>query len=500
MLILEKKSFITVGMNKSLFISGMWRDGRGEPFTSKNPATGETLWEGAEATQEDIAESVLAARAAFPAWSRLSFPKRLSYLNDYGTSLKKKKKELAEAISQETGKPLWESVQEIESMLAKIEISIDAIQVRCPDVQIAADLYTHHKPHGVIAIFGPFNFPGHLPNGHLVPALLAGNTIVFKSSPLTPKVSSLIVECLSHLPEGVISLVQGGAKTGHHLATHPQIDGLFFTGSFHTGSLLLETLGRHPEKILALEMGGNNPLIVSDTPDLEAAAYLTIQSAYLTSGQRCSCARRLILLEGKTSEEFLKVLTHMTSSIQVGSYLSQPEPFMGPVINQESADRLLNAQATYGAEGGKCLVEMCRLKGELPFLSPGLMDVTEVSHRKDEELFGPFLQVIRVPNFEAALHEANQTAFGLTAALVSGSREKFEQFFHTVRAGVLNWNYPTTGASSRAPFGGVGKSGNFRPSGYYAASYCSYPIASMERELLLLPKEVAPGITLLAKT
>lgn len=468
------------------YIDGEWRKGREE-----------------EATKEEVEEAVLAARRGFPAWKKLSLEERAHYLHLFEENLKENQKELAETISQESGKPLWESQGEVLSMIQKIGASIAAYQERCPEKEIqleSATLHVQHKPHGVLAVFGPFNFPGHLPNGHIVPALLAGNTVVFKGSEYTPGVSEKVVRCWKGLPKGVLNLVQGGAKTGHHLIVHPQIDGLLFTGSYKTGALILDSLKLHPEKILALEMGGNNPLVVTDVSDLEAAAYLTIQSAFITAGQRCTCARRLILPEGREGDEFLKVLVHMSASIQAGPYTMRPEPFMGPVISLHSAELLLNAQATLGALGGKCLLEMRPLVENTPLLSPGIMDVTQVAHRKDEELFGPFLQVIRVPSFEAAIQEANHTSYGLVAALFSRSKLKFQQFYQEVRAGVINWNTPTTGASGKAPFGGIGKSGNHRPSAYYAADYCSYPVASMEREEIYIPKQLTPGITFLART
>ncbi len=487
-------------MRESHFISGSWVEGFGEPFRSLNPATQSTLWEGRQATPDEVHEAVSAAREAFPKWSALNFEKRLSFLKEYEKTLKENNSQLVEAICQETGKPKWESTQEVNAMIGKIDVSVEAYRERCPDKAVTSTLHTRHKPHGVAAVLGPFNFPAHLPNGHIVPALLAGNTVVFKSSDYTPLVAETMMRCLSSLPRGVINLVQGKETTGHSLAIHPQIDALFFTGSHKTGALLLDAFRHHPEKILALEMGGNTPLIVTETNDLEGAAYLTIQSAYLTAGQRCSCARRLIVPTGKEGDEFLKILTHMVASIQVGPYTDQPEPFMGPLIDLGITEKLLNAQATYGAEGGDCLVEMTPLKAELPFLTPGLMDVTEVHHIVDEELFGPFLKVTRVPNFETAIKEANRTRYGLAAGLISSNPEKYHRFYREVRAGVINWNHPTTGASSRAPFGGLGNSGNFRPGGYYAADYCSYPVASMEQETLHIPRQIAPGITFLAKS
>ena len=486
------------------YIDGEWIEGQGEGFSSQDLAKGELIGSGKQALKEEVEKAVSAARKSFPGWRKLSFEERVGYVRLFEENLKNSQSELAELISQETGKPLWESHSEISSMLQKIETSLTAFQERCPEKELKSSptttLHIQHKPHGVLAVFGPFNFPGHLPNGHIVPGLLAGNTIVFKGSEYTPGVSEKMVHLWNGLPKGVLNLIQGGPITGHHLIAHPQIDGVLFTGSYKTGMIILDSLKLHPEKIIALEMGGNNPLVVHDVSDLEAAAYLTILSAFLTAGQRCTCARRLIIPEGKEGDAFLKVFVQMSTSIKTGLYKMQPEPFMGPVISIASAERLLNIQATLGAQGGKCLLEMRPLDTNVSLLSPGIMDVTAVLHRKDEEIFGPFLQVVRVPSFEAAIVEANHTAYGLVAALFSRSKTKFHQFYQEIRAGVINWNTPTTGASGKAPFGGIGKSGNHRPSGYYAPDYCAYPVASMESEEICIPKQPISGITSLART
>jgi succinylglutamic semialdehyde dehydrogenase len=479
------------------YIDGKWEEGLGEESLSHNPATGEVIWQGKEATREECETAIVAARNAFETWRKLSLEERIAHLKNFETNLRVGQAKLANTISKESGKPLWESLQEVDSMIAKIAFSIEAYQKYRHEEFLAlkdSTLAIHYKPHGVVAVFGPFNFPGHLPNGHIVPALLAGNTIVFKGSELTPGVSELMIRYWQGLPQGVINLVQGGAKTGHLIATHSQIDGIFFTGSYATGQVLSESLKLHPEKMMALEMGGNNPLVVSEIADYEAAAYITLQSAFLTAGQRCSSARRLIIHEGQEGEEFLKVLIEMASTLRVGPYTLSPEPFMGPVITPLSAEKLLNAQATLGTDGGICLLEMRPVGENSQLLTPGIMDVSKVHHRKDEEIFGPFLQVIRVSSFEAAIHEANKTAYGLTAALLSRNPEKFKQFFQEVHAGIINWNAPTIGASSNAPFGGVGKSGNHRPSGSWAAHYCSYPIASLVRSEITLPEQLLPGI------
>ncbi len=481
-----------------LFINGSWVDGKGLPFSSRNSATGEIVWEGAAATDADVDLAVQSANDAFEAWSALSLDARIQYVEAFGNALKKSFDSLAEIISQETGKPLWESKTEVQSMLGKVAISIEAYKQRCPEIRhtLPAGLsLTRHHPHGVVAVFGPFNFPGHLPNGHMIPALIAGNTVVFKPSELTPATAEKIISCWQeiNLPSGVLNLIQGGRDTGAALAAHSGIDGLFFTGSWATGRSFLEQFSVHPQKILALEMGGNNPLVVTKVKDLKAAAFLTTQSAYLTAGQRCTCARRLILLEGAEGNTFLQTLLHMIKHLHVGIYIQQPEPFMGPVISSAAAQRLLKAQEELQEAGGISLEEMRLLKPETNLLSPGLMDVTAIAGRKDEELFGPFLQVIRVPDFQEAIREANQTSFGLSAGLLSDSKEEFEEFHRKIKAGIINWNSPTTGASSAAPFGGIKHSGNHRPSAFYAADYCSYPVASIINEQLSMPEAVPPG-------
>lgn len=478
------------------YIRGQWQRGSGKEFLSLNPATGQVIWKGNEAGQGEVDFAFKSAHDALSAWSRYSFEERVSFVSRLEGVLASEKKRLAEVISQDTGKPYWESLSEVTAMIRKISISIEAYKERCKEKRQPIErgaLITFHKPHGVCAVFGPFNFPGHLPHGHIVPALLAGNTIIFKSSEKTPLFSEEYTKCWekAYLPPGVVNLLQGGPSVGDMLVHHSGLNGLFFTGSYSVGIKIREALVKHNEKILALEMGGNNPLIVDDIDDGELAAYLTIQSAYLTTGQRCTSARRLIVVGG---DEFIRTLTKMIQTIKIGDYREKPEPFMGPLIDMKSMETLLKAQEELIAKGGLPLVPMKNFKPNLPFLTPGLIDVTPIYQREDIEFFGPLLQLIRVNSFEEAIAEANRTEFGLSAGLFSKSHEKFEKFFHEIKAGVINWNSQITQASSNAPFGGIGKSGNFRPSAYYAADYSAYPVASIKCETLQVPRETTPGI------
>ena len=470
-------------------------------FASYNPATGELLWQGNSSSATEIDAAVGNAKKAFEEWSALSVEERFVFLSNFSQLLRDNKQVLSETISKETGKPSWESLGEVDSMINKASLSLEAYNRRCAEMKrdhpMALSI-TRHRPHGVVAVLGPYNFPGHLPQGHIIPALLAGNTVVFKPSELTPLVSEQIFHHWqkSGLPKGVLNLLQGGRETGKTLIHHPDLQGLFFTGSYQTGLHLSQLFGSQPAKILALEMGGNNPLVIGEIDDLETAAYLTIQSAYLSSGQRCTCARRLIVPRTAQGDAFIKRLIAMIRTISIGAYTNYPEPFMGPVITEMHALKLLEAQAKLHSLGGNPLVKMVHLKPGTGFVSPGLMDSSAISHRPDEEIFGPFLQVIRVENFQAAIEEANNTRFGLAAGLLSQKVEEYRYFYRYIRAGIINWNTQLTGASSAAPFGGIKCSGNHRPSAYYAADYCSYPVASFETPQLKMPPSLSPGIIL----
>jgi succinylglutamic semialdehyde dehydrogenase len=423
--------------------------------------------------------------------------RRAEILNRYQQALKDQKQKLGEVISAETGKPMWESLSEVDAMIGKVPISIEAQRkFRSEETRPLADArgITRFKPHGVAAVLGPFNMPGHLPNGHIVPALLAGNTVVFKPSEYTPRVGDAIAEHLREagLPQGVLHVVHGAKEMGAALATHSTIDAIYFTGSVAAGVAINKANADRPGVILALEMGGNNPLVVWDVEDTRAAALMVVQSAFITSGQRCSCARRLIVPHD--ADGFIDLLIAMTRGIRVGNYQDRPEPFMGPVISDEAGAKLLSAQADLIARGGEVLLEMKPME-RTAMLSPGIIDVSSKG-RSDEEIFGPLLQVIRVQDFDEAIRVANYTRFGLVAGILSDRRELYERFYTHTGAGVIHWNRPTTGASSQLPFGGVGLSGNHRPAGYWSAGYCSYPVAVMESEKVTMPAagKMPPGI------
>lgn len=484
-------------MSKTLFIEGQWVTGEGSYFESNSPASYQICWQGEAASISQVEQAVKSAKNAFLQWQMKSFAERLSYLERFCQLLAVHQERFAKTISEEMGKPLWEAKTEVQAMIGKLPISVNAYHQRTGVVVNELNKLksmTRHKPHGVVAVLGPYNFPGHLPNGHIIPALLAGNTVVFKPSELTPNVAAAMMEIWAEaeLPDGVINLLQGDAKIGQALL-NTDINAVCFTGSYPTGLKIHQQFAGRPEVIVALEMGGNNPLLAFDIKNIEAAVYHTIQSSFITSGQRCSCARRLIIDKTSISDKFLDCLIEKTAALTIGSYKNRPEPFMGPLISQKAAQAVLDKEAYLLEKGASSLLKAQRLDAAC-LISPGIIDVSQVVGIEDEEIFGPLLQVYRVDSFAEAINIANQTKYGLSAGLLSDNPTLFASFYHQIKAGCVNFNRPLTGAASSAPFGGVGLSGNHRPSAYYAADYCAYPVASLESNSLQLPNELSPGI------
>ena len=485
--------------NFSNFISGQWSAGSGQQLTTVDPSTGRQTWTSLESTSDDVERAVQAARAAFEAWALTPLEERIAICNRFRDLLKENAEALANTISEEVGKPLWEARTEVATMANKVDISVQAYGARTGEVAAKVadgNAVLRHRPHGVFGVFGPYNFPGHLPNGHIVPALIAGNTIVFKPSEYAPRTAVKTVQLWQRagLPPGVLNLVNGGRDTGVALGAHEGLDGLLFTGSSQTGAALHRQFGGQPGKMLALEMGGNNPLVVWDVDDIDAAVHHTVMSAFISAGQRCTCARRLVVQESPAGTAFLARLVEVASQLAVGASNAQPQPFMGPVVSSSVARRLVEVQGEMVAKGGRVLLQMTQLDPQAGFVTAGIVDVTQASGIPDEEWFGPLLQVIRVNDFDTALKVANATQFGLAAALLSNDAALWQRFSVRAKAGIVNWNRPTTGAASTAPFGGVGKSGNHRPSAYYAADYCAYPVASIETAELVMPAKLSPGL------
>jgi succinylglutamic semialdehyde dehydrogenase len=454
----------------------------GEIIQTREPATGQPLWRGESG---DVDSAVSAVRAGWPRWAALQTADRANALRRFGHLLKAQEDALTDLIARETGRPLWDARDEVTTTISRIDQSIAAYGERTGQKRLNAALggtqAVRHRPHGVVAVLGSHSLPLDLPTGHIVPALLAGNALVLKPSEKAPATGEKLIALLHEagVPADVLRCVQGGPETGKSLVIHPAVRAIFFTGSAQTGLAIARATGGNPEKLLALSMGGNNPVVLWDTPDLASAAAIIVQSAFLGSGQRCTAARRLII-KADLFQPAMATLLDLVDRLIIDHPHADPAPWCGPMIDMVAADALTESFLYLMSHGGKPLRHMQRPKPGLPYVSPGVIDVTAMAKRPDVELFGPLLQIVRVDDFEAAMAEAAETRFGLSAALIGGSPEQFESFWANVPAGIVNWNRPTTATAPTAPSGGIGLSGNSRPSGWYAADHCAWPVATQE--------------------
>ncbi len=463
---------------------GLTRAAAAPELVSYEPATGAELWRGAIG---DVDECVARARRAMPTWAGQPLSTRMELVRRFANEVRKDAEPLATLIARETGKPLWEARTEVESVIAKVELSIrayaDRTSQRKLDSALQGTMAVRHKPHGLLAVLGPFNFPAHLPCAHIIPALIAGNVVIFKPSEKAPATAEMLAGCFHRagIPKTVIQVCIGGPAQGQQLVVHDGVDGVLFTGSANTGIAINRKLAMRPDKLVALEMGGNNPLVVWDTPKLTDAAAIVVQSAFASAGQRCTAARRLIV-KSTMYDALIAEVKALADRIIVGAPFDSPAPFMGPMIDNAAADGLSESFVYLLSHGGRAIKHLVRPDESLPFLSPAMIDVTAMADRPDVELFGPILQVIKVDDLDHAIAEANSTRFGLVASLVGGTPQEYGRFWAEIRAGIVNWNRPTIGPAHAAPVGGIGLSGNHRPTGYYAADYCAYPVASGEME------------------
>ena len=466
-------------------------------FQSTCPADDSLIWEGRADDAPACAAAVARARAAQAGWAETPLDARIAVARRFAERVRAQVDDLATLIARETGKPLWETRTEAAGVAGKVDLSIAAQAERAGERRSPAafgESVLRHRPHGVLAVLGPFNFPAHLPSGHIIPALLAGNAIVFKPSEQTPAVGEMLVRLWREagLPAGVLELVQGGRETGAALVDC-DLDGLLFTGSARAGLHFQRHFAARPGFMLALELGGNNPLIAWDG-DAGAAAAIIAQSAFLTAGQRCSCARRLIVPDDARGTAIVDAAAALAGRLRIGRWDADPQPFMGSLISAEAAAGVGGAGEPHKGQGGVVLTDA---RTDLPgraFRAPAMIDMSDAA-RDDEEIFGPVLQVLRVPDFDAAIEAANHTAYGLSASLLSADDALWDRFLARSRAGVVNRNRPTNGAASNMPFGGSGASGNHRPSAWYAADYCAYPVASAEAPSLdVAPPDLAPFV------
>lgn len=470
-------------------LGGEWTPLDGTALRSHDPARPtEVVWSGSPRV-EHVDRAVAAARAAQPAWAARSLEQRIALLRRFQSIVKEEAEPLARLIGREMGKVLAEARLEVAAVAAKVDVTLeDRVMDRVRGFSVGATAgvegVCRFRPHGVMAVLGPFNFPAHLPNGHLVPALLLGNTVVFKPSEKTPAVGQRLTELLHRagFPAGVVNLVHGGADVASRLVAHPDLDGILFTGSWGVGRRIMEANLDRPGRLLALEMGGSNAMVITRSANLERAIVEAVRASFATTGQRCTCTRRIVVEEA-IAGRFLSTFAKVASTVLVGPFDSQTPVFMGPLVSEASRTAAIEFQADLAQRGGRVVVPACPLDGPGYFLTPGVIEVDRFTPETDREVFAPIVQVATARDLDDAIEQANATEFGLASAIFTSERAEFEAFLARSRAGCVNWNAGTAGASSKLPFGGLGRSGNHRPAGAFSVDSCAMPIASMEAAL-----------------
>lgn len=495
----------SLGRPPSDLVGGEWVElgsGGEKLIESHNPARpAEVLWSGRSRIAH-VDSAIAAARQALPVWSRWPRERRFAALTRYKKLCEARAEKIAVLISDETGKVLWDARQEAAALVGKVDITLDSSpqgplsRVNGFELNLAATRTGKcwFRPHGVMAVVGPFNFPAHLANGHIVPALAMGNTVVLKPSDKAPATGQLVIELLKEAldaegaPPGVVNLVQGGADVARQLVGHEGLDGILFTGSWPVGRAIMQANLDRPGRILALEMGGNNAAVVMPDADLKQAAIECVRSAFVTTGQRCTCTRRVIIQES-IADKFIAAVCKAASNLIVGDPRATHPVFMGPIISEPARNAVLEFQKAAATAGGDVLVKSTAIETKEAgwYLTPGVIKVDRfevgddksTSPGRDVEVFGPLLRISIINSLDQAIEQTNATRFGLAASIFTKDAAAIERFLHEARAGCVNVNTGTAGASSKLPFGGLGHSGNHRPAGSFSLDYCAYPVAGM---------------------
>lgn len=491
---------------KGSFIDGEFKIPKSadETWSLKSPGDFEDQLFDLKASYEDVDRACEAAKKAFPMWSALSIDDRIAFLRKLESVFNQYKNEIAQVISRETGKPTWEALTEAGALSAKIKItvehSIDLIrETKIENALPHVNGIIRYKPKGVLAVLGPFNFPAHLPNGHFVPALLAGNTVIFKPSDKTPAVGQILAEMFkkAEFPNGVFNLIQGQAEIGKRLAKHNSVDGVLFTGSYDVGLKIKKDTIEHYWKNLALEMGGKNASIVWEDADIDKAVYESVLGSYLTAGQRCSCTSRLFL-HANIFDKFLKKFVDVSSKLKIGYW--QENNFMGPLITEESMQRFLRFQDIAQREGAETILkgERLDLKKKGYYVTPSahlVKNYNTESVYQTSEIFGPDVAIYKVEDIQDTFEKVNSSKYGLVASIFTKNENLYKNALQDLDVGLLNWNRTTNGASSKLPFGGTKKSGNGMPSAHFALYYCVTPVASLEDKTPFDKSQILPGMT-----
>ncbi|MEO6772974.1 MAG: aldehyde dehydrogenase family protein [Kofleriaceae bacterium] len=466
------------------FIGGQFIAPSGQALVSRNPAADGAVVFETGYTVEAVDHAATSAAAAQPAWAALTPTQRWHHLERWKAAITAKGDQLADAIVIETGKIRSEAKAEIQTLINRFDLVKQAMAADLKPGSVGPGETLRYQPLGVVGVIGPFNFPLHLCHAHVLPALAAGNTVVIKPSDITPLCGQRYAESVlaAELPAGVVNVVAGGGEVGAAMVANRYLHGLCFTGSWTVGQKILEAATHRPELLIALEMGGKNACVVLDDAALRQAVHEVTVSGYLSAGQRCTGSER-VLVHRKIADRFVEALAKVVRSLKVGNP-EDPSVFAGPLASAAALAKVDKAIAAARAGGAQAIVAGEKLPGgsyrtpSLHRLPDGVHDVVGYT---DLEIFGPDLCVEVIDSDEEALAILNSSPYGFVHAVFTASR--FEPFFARTKTGMLNKNRSTNLASPRLPFGGVGKSGNYRPAGAWAHRNVVHPVAILENPL-----------------
>lgn len=455
-----------------------------------SPIDDSVVWEGEETAVDEIPAVMERAADAGQRWRRVSIDQRIAIIRRYSAYIDANRDAITDLIVREVGKLPWDAAGEVNAAIAKAGVSIAALEQRRSDSVVDQGppaRKIRYQPLGVAVVLGPFNFPLHLPGGQIIPALLAGNAVVMKPSEQANAVAQWMADAWKHagLPKDVFQLILGRVEPATAAIDSPYTKGVFLTGGRAAGQAIHRQLAGRYDVLLALELGGNNPVVVMGDVSPESVAMTVSFSSFISAGQRCTCARRAYFVEGIETDHQLKQLVERTNALRVGLPGDQPTAEVGPVISAKAATSLKETYNRMVSLGCRELVAWQDSTRRANLVHPVLLDASGIDADAAAEIaalewFGPMLVVHRTSDFEQALASAAATPYGLSAALLGGDQTLFDRFVGEIGAGVVNWNRATTGAAGAMPFGGLGESGNHRPAGFHAIDFCSDPVASLE--------------------
>ena len=451
------------------FIGGEWRESKGPGVPDLNPAdTSDVVAEAPSSTAAEAAEACAAAAAAFDGWRNTPAPVRGQILYKVQRRMEERRQELAEALTREEGKTIGEARGEIQRAINVVEFFAGEAR-RMTGETIPSELpnnfcYTIKQPVGPVAIITPWNFPIAIPIWKMAPALVCGNTVVFKPASLTPLTAALIVEIFAEagLPPGVLNLVFGGGReVGDTIVRHPAIQAVSFTGSNDVGTALYTAAAQRGIKCQC-EMGGKNPIVVLGDADLDLSVESTVQGAFGSTGQRCTATSRAVVVES-IANAFVERLAARTASLVVGNGLD-PKTNVGPSVDERQLETVLGYVGIGQQEGAKLVRGGARIQDKGLdrgfFVTPTIFDHVDAGMRiAQEEIFGPVLSLIRVPDTDTALRVANDVRFGLSASVYTNDVASMFRFVDRLEAGIIHVNSPTVGGEAHIPFGGMKATG-----------------------------------------